>query len=93
MGLKIFGSPYIVPCGSWAFGLQDEDRKAKWDSIPGDTEILVTHNPPRNILDGFPSLPPDDERRFGCPLLVDTVKRVKPKLHVFGHVHEGYGVE
>ena len=52
----------------------------------------MTHNPLKNILDGFPSLPPNDKRRLGCPFLVDTIKRVKPKLHVFGHVHEGYGV-
>ena len=91
MGQKIFGSPYILPCWEWAFGLPDAERKAKWESIPTDVDILMTHNPPKNILDGFADFPLDHERRYGCQFLTDALKVIKPKLHVFGHVHEGYG--
>lgn len=66
MGLKIFGSPYIPPVGDWAFGIPDDERKAKWDDIPYDVDILVTHSAPKNIMDGFPQYELNHERRFGC---------------------------
>lgn len=58
---------------------------SKWDVIPDDTDILVTHTPPLGHGDlcctGV---------RAGCVELLSTVqKRVKPKYHVFGHIHEG----
>ena len=46
------------------------------------TDILVSHSPPRFHL---------DVNGFGDDNLLGEVKRIKPKLHVFGHVHEGYG--
>ncbi len=51
-------------------------------NIPADTDILVTHAPPQGILDAGQ----------GCAELLEASKRVRPKLHVFGHVHAGYGV-
>lgn len=58
---------------------------SKWDMIPSDTDILVTHTPPVGHGDlcctGV---------RAGCVELLSTVQnRVKPKYHVFGHIHEG----
>ena len=55
--------------------------------IPSDTDVLLTHGPPHTVCDlsdrGVPS---------GCPGLLKTVvERVKPRLHMFGHIHEGYG--
>jgi len=57
----------------------------KWEMIPSDTDILVTHTPPIGYGDlcctGV---------RAGCVELLSTVQnRVKPKYHVFGHIHEG----
>jgi Icc-related predicted phosphoesterase len=48
----------------------------------------VTHEPPAGILD----LTPDGEH-VGCADLRQAVDRVKPRLHVFGHIHHGYGVK
>ena len=90
-GVKFFGSPYIPPVGDWGYMLEAEDREKKWAEIPEDTHVLINHTPARNILDGFEYLPDNDQRRFGCPSLVSCIKRVKPLLHVVGHVHEGYG--
>jgi len=81
-GLSIWGSP-VTPLGMSS----PADRKRHWARIPDDVNILVTHGPPHGILDaaGNPDL------HEGCPELLQAVVRLKPKLHVFGHIHAGYG--
>lgn len=91
-GLKIWGSPWTPEFCDWHFMLQRGDQiKAKWDLIPDDTDILVTHGPPVMILDqvNSPRLQGD---HVGCADLYDRVKKLPNlKLHVFGHIHESYG--
>lgn len=91
-GLKIWGSPwvpYFIGMGSKyaAFTGTDKVLADKWAMIPSDTDILVTHGPPAGILD----LVMDDI--VGSESLRKELygERIKPKLHVFGHIHEGYG--
>ena len=55
--------------------------------IPEDTDVLITHGPPHMIGDECP-----DGFRAGCEDLLERVKVVKPKVHVFGHIHGGHGV-
>jgi Icc-related predicted phosphoesterase len=82
-GLKIYGSPWTPYFLDWAFNLKRGHRlREKWNKIPRDIDILVTHGPPMGILDQVP-----DGERVGCEDLMDIVERVKPKLHVFGHIH------
>lgn len=52
--------------------------------MPDDIDILVTHGPPRAHLDMI---------HLGCPTLLEEVWRVRPRLHIFGHVHEANGSE
>ena len=86
-GIKIWGSP-VTPLYGGAFGkLRPEDRKRHWSQIPEDTDILITHGPPFAILDHGGS----SERREGCPQLLEAVFQAMPRLHVFGHIHTGYG--
>ncbi|XP_073976999.1 metallophosphoesterase domain-containing protein 1 isoform X2 [Rhodnius prolixus] len=88
-GLKIYGTPWQPEFHRWAFNLpRGEECLKKWNMIPEGTDILVTHTPPIGHGDlcctGV---------RAGCVELLSTVqRRVKPKYHVFGHIHEGYGV-
>jgi len=87
-GVKIYGSPWQPEFCGWAFNLpRGEDLKRKWDMIPEDTDILVTHGPPYGILDM-------NSRNYnvGSKTLLDAVQRVQPKYHIFGHIHEGYGM-
>ncbi len=87
--LKIFGSPWQPEFLNWAFNLPRGSRLGeKWQAIPEDTDILITHGPPAGILDQTP-----DGEHVGCDDLMGAVARVKPKLHVFGHVHHGYGTK
>jgi len=87
--LKVYGSPHTPKLGSSSpfryppIPFSEVSYSARWSDIPADTDILITHGPPSHHLD----------YKKGCPALLDTLWTVKPKLHVFGHVHVGRGVE
>ena len=86
-GLKFWGSPWTPTFYDWFF-MKDRGAEIKkmWDLIPDDTDVLVTHGPPYGVLDGV-----NGYVCVGCEELRDALERVKPRLHVFGHIHEGYG--
>jgi len=88
-GLTVYGTPWQPEFGGWAFNLErGESCLQKWDMIPDNTDILVTHSPPL----GFGDLCITGSRA-GCVELLKTVQhRVKPRYHVYGHIHEGYGI-
>ncbi|XP_049961164.1 metallophosphoesterase domain-containing protein 1 [Schistocerca serialis cubense] len=88
-GLKIYGTPWQPEFCKWAFNVpRGAPCLEKWNKIPDDTDILVTHTPPIGHGDLCCS-----GVRAGCVELLTTVQqRVKPKYHVFGHIHEGYGI-
>jgi hypothetical protein len=87
--LQVYGAPQIPTCGPPAvFAFQYPPESDAWSgTVPENTNILVTHTPPKTHLDI--SLPDG----MGCPYLLEEVRRVKPMLHVFGHVHWGAGKE
>ncbi|CAF1152946.1 unnamed protein product [Rotaria sordida] len=87
-GLKFYGSPYQPEFNNWGFNLPIDSPEIKqvWSKIPDDVDVLITHGPPKNILDITFS-----GEHVGCAQLLARVKQIKPRLHVFGHVHEGYG--
>jgi len=86
---KIYGSPWQPAFYDWAFNLprNGEDLREKWFWIPNDTDILITHGPPWGHCD----VTPYGNLNVGCELLRVRVDELKPKIHVFGHVHSGYG--
>jgi Icc-related predicted phosphoesterase len=89
MGLQFYGSPWQPRFYDWAFNL---DRGAPlekvWAKIPDTTDVLVTHGPPYGILDAT-----SRGEKVGCEDLLERVQKVRPRLHLFGHIHEGYGVQ
>lgn len=86
-GVKIWGSPWQPWFCDWAFNLprNGEELKAKWNMIPEDTDILITHGPPYGFLD----VVENRTDHLGCELLADRIKVIKPKIHIFGHIHSG----
>lgn len=88
-GLKFYGSPWQPEFCGWGFNLpRGRALLDKWDMIPDDTDVLITHTPPVGYGDLCAS-----GTRAGCVDLLHTVqKRVRPKYHIYGHIHEGYGV-
>lgn len=90
-GIKIWGSPIQPWFYDWAFNRQRGDEISKhWDLIPLDTEILVTHGPPYQILDYVPERH-GGMREVGCYDLRRIIEKSKIKLHVFGHIHYAAG--
>lgn len=83
-GLNIYGSPYTPSYGiGWAFNKSRGSIGSLWENIPKDTDILVTHGPPKTILDFNDELEP-----VGCKILCNTVMDLPSlKMHCFGHVH------
>lgn len=87
-GFRIYGSPWQPEFCHWAFNLpRGKALKDKWDRIPQGLDVLVTHGPPVGHGDECRG-----GQRAGCVDLLQAVQRVRPAYHVFGHVHEGYGV-
>lgn len=88
--LNVYGAPQIPKCGGKEFAFQYPRGQDAWSgTIPEDVDILVTHTPPKFHLD----LPFGTGAGMGCEWLLKECWRVKPTLHVFGHVHSGYGTE
>ena len=88
-GVKFYGSPWQPAFCDWAFNLsRGKALKEKWDLIPPDTDVLITHGPPYGIGDKIDNT----IGSVGCEELLKAVERIQPPLHVFGHIHEGYGI-
>ena len=87
--VKVYGSPWQPEFYNWAFNLprMGWELEVKWNDIPMDTEILITHGPAWGHLDTVVG----QSINLGCELLADRIKVVKPKIHVCGHIHSGYG--
>lgn len=101
-GFKIYGAPQQPRFGHWAFNVSRGGLHKHWDKIPNDTDILVTHGPPRGYGDFVPHLEWDRDElgqenwverlsHEGCDELLVALKRVQPQYHVFGHIHYAYG--
>ncbi|MFD2037468.1 metallophosphoesterase [Belliella marina] len=87
-GVNFWGSPITPWFNDWAFNRQrGTEIKETWKLIPKKTDILITHGPPRGILDRNTR-----GLAVGCDDLLKSVTKLKPKYHVFGHIHEDYGL-
>ena len=86
-GVTFWGSPWQPWFYDWAFNLQRGPQIAqKWALIPRATDVLITHGPPLNILDAI------GDEHVGCADLLLRVQDIRPRVHIFGHIHEGSGV-
>lgn len=90
-GVKFWGFPITPYFLNWAFNrFRGSSIKAHWDKIPEGIDVLITHGPPAYFPKLSAVLNGED---VGCKDLYRAVKRINPKIHCFGHIHEGYGVE
>ena len=87
--IKLFGTPWTAEHGNAgkAFQIPRGDLPEKWEKIPGDVDVLISHSPPYSVHDR------DGEgNNAGCKALLELVSEtIRPRVHVFGHIHEGYG--
>lgn len=96
-GYKVFGSPYsscIYEPSPWSFDYPPKGPRSKalWSQIPEFTDILITHGPPKGVGDWVPDIHPKEDHNVGDANLLYYVKQRLPRVHIFGHIHEGYGV-
>ena len=86
-GLSFWGSPWQPTYAAWAFNLERGAPLAeKWARIPVPLDVLVTHGPPFGIGDRGTVA-----SRSGCADLLARLRVVRPKLHLFGHIHQDGG--
>jgi predicted phosphohydrolase len=86
-GVRFWGSPWQPEFNDWAVNLpRGEALARKWALIPAGIHVLVTHSPPFGIGDWC-----GDSMRQGCEELLAAVGRVRPMLHLFGHIHQDGG--
>lgn len=85
-GVHFYGTPWTPWFCDWAFNASETKRKEVSLAIPR-CDVLISHGPPNGILDLT------RQGHVGCELMrSEIVGRIHPKVHVFGHIHEGYGV-
>jgi len=88
-GIKFYGSPWQPEFCNWAFNLpRGPALAAVWSKVPDDTDILITHGPPDGDLGGMCN----HGGEAGCKDLLARIQQVEPKYHIFGHIHEQYGI-
>ena len=86
---NFYGSPWQPYFHNWAFNLprNGAELEEKWAMIPPRTDILITHGPSWGYVDQVKGRP----EHLGCELLTAYIDNIKPKIHVCGHIHSGYG--
>ncbi len=102
-GVKFYGFPHVPALPNWAYTLaRGKQMKSYTDCIP-ECDVLISHGPPFGILDMVERRAWDDYedpdgkwrvtsfKNVGCTELLERVQKIKPKVHFFGHIHEGYG--
>jgi Icc-related predicted phosphoesterase len=80
--IRFWGIPFFISCE-----LRIEHYYLALKSIPCDTDVLITHRPPFGILDKSADI------QYGCPDLLQTVRTICPRYHLFGHIHDAYGIK
>jgi len=87
-GYKIYGTPHSKIFHNWAFNKSSEDLYHLYGKIPVDTDILISHAPQYGVLDELV-----DRQKVGEYHLSSQMKCLgNLKLHVFGHIHNGFGM-
>ena len=83
-GLEIYGTPWCPEFNNWAYMKDEKTLKDIFKLIPERVDVLVTHTPPKGIC---------DPNGYGSEALRKAVIEKKPKINIYGHAHEGYGVD
>lgn len=81
-GVQFGFCPYSLQVGNWSFGKNEAGLKEELDKL-GKVDILITHGPPKHILDG---------QNWGSYALLHYIEEYKPKFVICGHIHESYGI-
>ena len=86
--IKFYGSPWQPEFCKWAFNVPRDKLYLHWEKIPEDVDVLITHGPAYGILDVVEG----KTEHLGCESLIKYINKIKPKIHISGHIHSGRGV-
>lgn len=81
-GVKVWGTPWVPSLPNWAFHATDEQARRRFDAIPSDTNIVVSHGPISGVLDDV------NGEQVGSSILASRIQRIAPAIFVSGHIHE-----
>jgi Icc-related predicted phosphoesterase len=86
-GLKLFGSPHTPQFGNWAFMKSREKLERFWrNAIHEPCDIVITHGPPKGILDkSYDKI--GRMESCGDRSLLNQVLAMQPAYMCFGHIH------
>lgn len=107
--INFYGTPWQPSFNDWAFNVDSEkELYKKFNKIPKETNVLISHCPPYGILDSVPEIEKvidpygkkcykevltGKSNHFGSKALLDVISnRPNIKYHIFGHIHSSYGV-
>ncbi|KAJ5609002.1 hypothetical protein N7528_009569 [Penicillium herquei] len=83
--LRVYASPYTPSMGDWGFQYHPDKGH---DFLIDNVDVAITHGPPKGVMDITRSA-----ERAGCPFLFEAIARARPRMHCFGHIHEGWGAK
>lgn len=84
--VKFYGTPWCTEFGHWAYQLPPKQLQEKYDLIPHDTDVLISHMPAYGTLDLVER--PGGFNHVGSKELADKIKSLPNlKAHIFGHLH------
>jgi len=98
LGLKVYGTPYQPFFNNLAFNLKGKSLHDKYRKIPNKLDILITHSPPKGVLDSVRNFFDKksksylDHVSYGSEFLYKQVIKKEPRFHFFGHIHDSFGV-
>ena len=96
-GVQFWGSPYTPEFMNWSFMLAAGSTTQHWQQVPDNIDVLVTHGPPYSVLDEVTSpatataQATEEDSHVGCTGLLQRVSQLGVPVHIFGHIHEGFG--
>jgi Icc-related predicted phosphoesterase len=86
-GIKFWGTPITPEFGTgWAWNRKRDKMNKLWQSIPEDTDVVISHGPPKGVLDLTYNRV--NELEFcGCSAMKKVMIKLNPKAVLFGHIH------
>jgi Icc-related predicted phosphoesterase len=85
-GVSFYGSPWTPTFQDWAFMLDEDELARRWEGVPAGLDVLCMHSPPKGYGDRIGAF------EIGSPSLLAVIDERPPRLCVYGHPHDGYGV-
>ncbi len=89
--VSVWGSPWSLEFGHWAFMKPPDELAKAYAAIPDDIDILVSHQPPYGYGDRFDHVDSGAIEHVGSEELLAAIRRIRPRLVICGHMHGGHG--